>query len=100
VKVVFRNEGTFAAVGAAEDWCATYGLSVGSMERGMPRGIMFGKYTISKWRNLNRSERESLHGTMTGDMRNGPVIVAVDEHAVRKAGGLLPAEPVVAKEPK
>ncbi len=91
MKVVFKDAGTFAAVRAAEDWCAKHGLSVGAMEREKPRGILFGDYAIAKWHNLRQADKDALHGTMTGDMRNGPITVAVDEHAVRCAGGLLPA---------
>lgn len=92
MRVEFKDAGDFAAVRAAEDWCAKYGLAVGSMERGKPRGILFGDYDIAKWHNLRQADKDALHGTMTGDMRNGPVLVVVDEHAVRRAGGLLPAE--------
>lgn len=92
MRVEFKDVGDFAAAHAAEDWCAKYGLSVGSMERGSPRGILFGDYAIAKWHNLRQADKDSLHGTMTGDMRHGPVLVVVDEHAVRRAGGLLPAE--------
>jgi hypothetical protein len=93
MRLTFNNAGAFAAVRAAEDWCAKHGLSVGAMERGKPRGILFGDYAIQKWHNLRQADKDALHGTMTGDMRNGPVTVAVDEHAVRRAGGLLPTEP-------
>lgn len=96
MRVVFDNEGDFAAMYAAEDWCAKHGLSVGSSERGKPRGILFGDYAIAKWHNLRQADRDALHGTMTGDMRSGPVTVAVDEHAVRLAGGLLSANPQAA----
>ncbi len=92
MRVEFKDAGDFAAVRAAEDWCAKYGLAVGAMERGKPRGILFGDYDIAKWHNLRQADKDALHGTMTGDMRNGPVLVVVDEHAVRRAGGLLPAE--------
>jgi len=77
LKVVFNDAGDFAAVRAAEDWCAKHGLSVGAMERGKPRGLLFGDYAIAKWHNLRQADKDALHGTMTGDMRNGPVTVAV-----------------------
>ncbi len=92
MKVVFNNEGDFKAMYAAEDWCKRYGLSVGSAERGCPRGILFGDIDIAKWHNLRQADKDALHGTMTGDMRNGPVLVTVCEHTVRRAGGLLPDE--------
>lgn len=92
MRVVFKDEGEFAAKRAAEAWCARHGLSVGRTEAGRPRGILFGDYDIAKWHNLRQADKDALHGTMSGGMRHGPVTVAVDEHAVRLAGGLLPAE--------
>jgi len=90
MRKVFTNQGDFNAMNAALDWCSMYGLSVGSAERGRPRGILFGNYEIAKWHNLRQADKDALHGTMTGDMRNGPVTVDLDEHAVRRAGGALP----------
>jgi hypothetical protein len=99
MKIVFSNKGTFAAMSAAEDWCEARGLAVGSSERGRPRGIRFGLWSIAKWRNLNLAEKQALHGTMTGDMRNGPVTVTLDERAVQAAGGSLSEAPeLVSKE--
>ena len=92
VKVEFNDAGDFAAVRAAEEWCAKYGLSVGPMQRGEPRGILFGDYDIQKWRNLRQADKDALHGMMTGDMRNGPVFLLLSEGDIRRAGGLLPAE--------
>lgn len=92
VKVEFNDAGEFAAVRAAEDWCAKHGLSVGPMQRGEPRGILFGAYDIQKWRNLRQADKDALHGMMTGDMRNGPVFLLLSEGDIRRAGGLLPAE--------
>jgi hypothetical protein len=81
MRKVFDGSGDFVAVRAAEAWCATNGLSVGRMQRGDPRGLLRGDYDIQKWRNLNAAERRALSGTMTGDMRNGPVIVELKEAA-------------------
>lgn len=96
MKMVFSDTGDFAAMRAAEAWCAKHGLSVGEMQLGKPRGILFGDFAIAKWRNLRQADKDALHGTMTGDMRHGPVLVVVSEHAVRRAGGLLPTEPQTA----
>lgn len=60
---------------AAEDWCRTNGVSVGCGEKGKPRGLLRGDFAISKWRNMNASEIAALDGRMTGDMRDGPVII-------------------------
>jgi hypothetical protein len=58
------------------------------MERGSPRGIMFGNYDVSKWRNLSKRDRADLHGVMTtatGSMREGPVTVRIFESASPEA---------------
>lgn len=80
-KLTFTEQGTFAAVSAAEAWCRENGISVGSMQRGSPRGLMRGDCAISKWRNLSKSDRKMLDGTMTGDMRNGPVVIEISEQS-------------------
>lgn len=72
---VFDEQGEFAAMNAAEAWCAGHGLSVGQMQRGAPRGLLMGNFEVAKWRNLTREERAALHGLMTGDMRHGPINV-------------------------
>ncbi len=72
---VFQQTGDFVAMHLAEDWCKDQGISVGSGERGRPRGLLRGDFTIAKWRNLNENERAALDGEMTGDMRNGPITI-------------------------
>jgi hypothetical protein len=76
VKTFFET-GAFEAMTAAETFLRTAGFSIGSNERGSPRGIMFGDYDISKWRNLNARERLALHGRATGNMREGPVEIRI-----------------------
>jgi len=61
------DEGDFAAVRRAEQLLEEHGFSVGHMQRGSSRGILFGDYDIQKWRNLNEAERAALHGVMDGD---------------------------------
>ncbi|MBA8861776.1 hypothetical protein FHW19_003503 [Ochrobactrum anthropi] len=61
------DEGDFAAVRRAERLLHDRGFSVGHMQRGSSRGILFGDYDIQKWRNLNEAERAALHGVMDGD---------------------------------
>jgi hypothetical protein len=75
----FKQTGVFVACMAAEQWCRDNGFSVGYMERNSPRGILHGDYAISKWRNLSPVQRKALHGTMTGDMRNGPVFIELTD---------------------
>lgn len=72
---VFDETPEFEACRAAEEWCEERGISVGIMERGQPRGLLREACLISKWHNLRPHERATLDGTMTGDMRNGPVTV-------------------------
>ena len=81
IKVVFLQTGDFKALYAAEDWCHERGISMGSVQRGSPRGLMRGDFDIEKWRNLSPSDRYALDGRMTGDMRNGPVIINIKEES-------------------
>jgi hypothetical protein len=78
MKATFDRSGDFAAMTDAEGWCKFRGISIGRMQRGDPRGLMRGHFEIAKWRNLYEHERLALDGTMTGDMRNGPVTVTLD----------------------
>lgn len=81
----FSQKGDFEAMSAAENFLKVAGFSIGSSERGSPRGIMFGDYDISKWRHLSQSEIDDLHGRMTGDGRNGPLTVTIFEFAPQEA---------------
>lgn len=93
MKVEFKHSvGAFSAARAACEWCEKRGISVGSMQQGSPRGLLFGDFIVAKWRNLSASERACLHGTMTGDMRYGPVVVDLDDEAARRMGLLDEAE--------
>ncbi len=75
----FHEVGGFQSCRAAEEWCELNGISVGIMQGPAPRGLMYGDCHISKWRNLSHVEQKQMHGTMTGDMRNGPVVVNIRE---------------------
>lgn len=75
----FIETGDFQACYAAERWCADNGISVGSMQGPAPRGLMYGDFLISKWRNLSKAHRDQLDGTMTGDMRPVPVTITIRE---------------------
>lgn len=79
MKKEFAESGDFAAYYAAEKWLLENGYSSGSMQRDDPIGIMKGAYSISKWRNLSTADKKALHGIMTGDKRNGPVMVEIYE---------------------
>lgn len=77
----FTDLGEFEACRKAETWLKDRGFSVGRMQGPDPRGILLGDFDIQKWRNLHRIEQEALHATMTGSMRNGPVMVALCPNA-------------------
>lgn len=77
IEKTFNQAGDFAAATAAEAWCAENGISVGTMQRHDPRGLLYGDFHIQKWRNLRDFERRALSGQMNGDMRNGPVTVRI-----------------------
>ncbi|WCT73959.1 hypothetical protein PQ455_01620 [Sphingomonas naphthae] len=79
-EIIFRQPGDFAAIHAAEAALAEAGFSIGSMQKGSPRGLLLGDISIAKWRNLSHQERRELHGEMFGD-RNGPVTVIVSANA-------------------
>lgn len=67
LKIVFTNDdGDFSAWTKCEEFLKKFGFSIGSMERGEPRGVMFGDIDISKWRGLSTAERGQLHGTAVG----------------------------------
>ena len=74
----FTDTGDFKASAEAEKWCKDRGLAVGEMQGPAPRGIMLGShYSIQKWRNLSEEDKNCLDGEMTGNMREGPVVVTL-----------------------
>lgn len=73
----FKSEVDFGACRSAECFLERAGFSLGRMQRGDPRGILFGTYNIQKWRNLSEDDRKALHGQMTGNMRDGPVEIRI-----------------------
>lgn len=81
----FTGEDDFAAMRTAESFLTQCGFSFGSTERGWPRCIMFGDYSIAKWRNLTETERRACHGKMSGEMRRGPVRIEIFESAPQEA---------------
>ena len=84
VRIEFNQEGTFQAMYAAEAWCREKGISFGQSCATGPTGLLFGQYDwIAKWRNLTARERKDLHGTMSGDMRGGPVMIVLKDDAIR-----------------
>lgn len=79
--IVFDQKGTFQAMYAAEKWCKENGVSYGNSQACAPTGLLRGHFNISKWRNLNKQERAALDGTMTGEMREGPVTIQIKDDA-------------------
>src|SRR3546814_4375627 len=75
MEIVFDQKGTFNALEAARQWCRDNGVSYGSSCAMSPTGLLRGDYCIAKWRNLTPKERKQLDGTMSGDMREGPVTI-------------------------
>lgn len=83
MRIEFNQTGLFQAMHAAEAWCKDNGISVGQSCAIGPSGLLFGNYDwIAKWRNLTQKERRELHGTMSGDFREGPVVVFLKDSAV------------------
>lgn len=82
VRVTFPTDE--AAVSALE----AAGFSVGRLQGGAPRGIMFGDFDIQKWRNLRPADKDSLDGHLC---RHGPpgsptsVTIHSAEHIPAKA---------------
>lgn len=77
VKLMFVEAGEFKAYYAAQDWLKVRGFSCGSGQRGAPSGILFGECAISKWKNMIIAQQRALHGELTGDHREGPVVVTI-----------------------
>lgn len=83
---IFDDAGDFVAWNSAETWLERRGFSVGSMQAHSPTGFMYGEYSIAKWRNMNKLERATLHGTINADSaRNGPVTLRLGPLASRDA---------------
>ncbi len=93
MRIEFNQAGTFQAMYAAEAWCRKNGISVGQSSATGPSGLLFGKFDwIAKWRNLTLKERAELHGTMSGDFRQGPVVITLKDEAIQVHRAGLDAE--------
>jgi len=75
----FDGTADFEACRAAEQWCRDNGISFGPMQGPEPRGLMYGDVIIFKWRTLPVETIARLDGTMTGDMRHGPITIKIRE---------------------
>lgn len=83
--VRFNQPGTFNAMHAAEDWCREHGVSYGPSDRSGTQGLLVGDYVIAKWRNLSVKEKRECHGTITGDGREGPLVLRISRAALAGA---------------
>ncbi len=79
-KIVFQQSGDFEAVRAAEKALAAGAFAIGHMQRGSPRGILYGDYLIQKWKNLSRQDIAELCGIAEGG-RDGPIVVTFYDNA-------------------
>ena len=82
----------FAAYDQARGALRAAGFSIGHTQKGKPTGLLSGDVDIQKWRNLSASDRAALHGTITGDFRNGPVRVTLLSACPVKAAHRLEVE--------
>lgn len=73
----FEQSREWAALHAAEQWCRDHGISVGEPQGSAPRGLMLRNCVIGRWEDLSREDREELDGTMTGDLRHGPLVISL-----------------------
>ena len=67
----------FSALNDALEFLWHRGFSVGPGCVGYCQGIMYGRWKIAKWFNLNAKEREQLHGILSGERRRGPVLISI-----------------------
>lgn len=77
----FKVAGTFQSYYAACEWLSENGYSYGSMQRDYPIGIMKGDWSISKWSNMSAKEQKTLDGIMTGEFREGEVVINIKNTA-------------------
>ena len=80
IEKTFEAETTFQALWDAEAWCAENGISYGSLCGQDPVGLLWGDFSIAKWKNLTGKERHQVHGRMTSpNFRTGPVTIRIAE---------------------
>jgi hypothetical protein len=74
---VFEGTEDFKAQHAAEKWCRDNGISYGDTCAMAPQALLFGNYSIAKWRNLTAKERNQVHGVIEDSRREGSVTVKI-----------------------
>ncbi len=79
----FKAEGTFQSMYAAQRWLKENGYDYGSNSATQPTAVMKGNYydynLPHKMKNFTAKQKNSVHGIITGDMREGPVFVTIYE---------------------
>jgi hypothetical protein len=83
IEKVFNALGVFGSMYAAQKFIKGLGYDYGSNSATEPTAIMKGDYydynLPHKMKNFTEDERNSVHGLMDGDFRNGPVTVKIFE---------------------
>ena len=89
-KVEFKVAGTFESYYAACHWCKENGFDYGSSCAMQPMALMIGKYSdydlTQKWKNMTDEERNSIHGVMVGDLREGTVYIYIFKKQINYTG--------------
>ena len=79
----FDIPGTFESMYAAQHWLTEKGYGYGSSSCGYPVAVMKGDYydygLPHKMKNFTAKEIASVHGQITGNLREGPVTVTLYE---------------------
>jgi hypothetical protein len=82
-KAEFKEPGTFQSMYAAYSWLKEKGYDYGSTCAMLPTAVMKGNYYSydlpNKMKNFSSKQKKSVHGLITGDMREGPVFVYLFE---------------------
>jgi hypothetical protein len=75
----FKVPGEFESMYAAQDWLRENGYDYGSTSCIEPVAIMKGNYydydLPLKMKNFTMQQKDSVHGIMRGNMREGPVFI-------------------------
>lgn len=81
VQQEFKAEGDFVSMYLAHAWLKERGYDYGSTSATFPVAVMKGDYNDYdlpwKWKNFTAKQMNMVHGTITGNMRNGPVVVTL-----------------------
>ncbi|MDF2189303.1 hypothetical protein [Paraflavitalea sp. CAU 1676] len=77
----FLVPGTFKSMYAAQAWLKQNGYDYGSTSAMDPTPVVKGEYgnydLPQKWKNFTRADELTVHGAITGNMRDGPVTVHI-----------------------